>query len=105
MIFKSNQPHDEWITKGIKVSCKRKKELFILCKLYNNDKLKVYYKKYFSVLSKVISNAKKLHYNKVILGARNKVRATWKIINNEKGITYPEKSVPLIIYDDIRITD
>ena len=57
------------------------------------------------MLSKVISNAKKLHYNKVILGARNKMRATWKIINNEKGITYPEKSVPLIIYDDIRITN
>ena len=32
------------------------------------------------------------------------MRATWKIINNEKGITYPEKSVPVIIHDDIRIT-
>ena len=30
MISKSNQSHNEWITKGIKVSCKRKKIAFYL---------------------------------------------------------------------------
>ena len=94
MISKLNQSHNEWITKSIKVSRKRKKkELFILCKVYISDKFKVYYKKYCSVLSKVISNAKKLHYNKINLGARNKMKATWKIIKNKKGMAYPENSV------------
>ena len=38
------------------------------------------------MLSKVINSDKKLLYSKVILGARNKMRATWKIINKEKEI-------------------
>jgi hypothetical protein len=37
------------------------------------------------VLSKVILAAKKLHYNKIILNSKNKMKSTWKIINEEKG--------------------
>ena len=43
-ISKSNLTRSGWITKGIKVSCKRKKELFVLCKITNHYKLKLYYK-------------------------------------------------------------
>jgi hypothetical protein len=42
---KSNQTHNEWITKRIKVSCERKKELFVLYRTTNNYNLKLYYKK------------------------------------------------------------
>ena len=51
----------------------------------NNLKLKKYYKQYRKVLSKVILAAKKLHYNKVILNSKNKIKSTWRVINKEKG--------------------
>ena len=56
-------------------------------------------------MSKVINNAKKAHINSVILNSRNKVRATWKIINKEKGKTPPDMQVPQIMYEDKIITN
>jgi hypothetical protein len=64
---------------------KKKKELFLLCRHSNDLNLKIYYKRYCAVLSKVILTAKKLHYNKIILSSKNKMKSTWKIINEEKG--------------------
>jgi len=58
-----------------------------LCRHSNGLNLKIYYKRYCAVLSKVILTAKKLHYNKIILGSKNKMKSTWKIINEEKGRT------------------
>ena len=81
-------PHDNnhWITTGIKTSCKKKRELFHLCRLNNNDAHLVdYYKKYCKTLSNVILTAKKLHYNRLILNSNNKIATTWKIINYENG--------------------
>ena len=99
-ISKFNQSHNEWITRGIKVSCKRKKELFVLCKISNNHNLRLYYKKYCLILTRVICNAKKLHYNNIILRSKNKVKSTWKIINSERGITHQDTSIPLLELDD-----
>jgi len=36
-------------------------------------------------VSKVILAAKKLHYNKIILSSANKMKCTWKVINEEKA--------------------
>jgi len=35
---------NQWITTGIRVSCNRRKELFLLCRLINNHRLKIFYK-------------------------------------------------------------
>jgi FtsZ-interacting cell division protein YlmF len=56
-------------------------ELFLLYKHSNDLNLKICYKRYCSVLSKVILTEKKSHYNKIILNSKNKIRSTWKIIN------------------------
>jgi hypothetical protein len=63
----------------------KKKELFLLCRHSNDLNLKIYYKRYCAVLSKVILTAKKLHYNKIILSSKVKMKNTWKIIYEEKG--------------------
>jgi hypothetical protein len=76
-----------WITKGIVISCQRKKELFILSKTLMDQRLKTFYKKYCAILSKVINLAKKLYNNNIISKADNKMKATWNIINREKGKT------------------
>jgi hypothetical protein len=73
--------HNKWIANGIRISCNRKRELFLLSKHSNDLNLKIYFKQYCKILTKVISAAKKLHYNRIIAQSSNKMRSTWKIIN------------------------
>jgi hypothetical protein len=71
---------------GIAISCKRKKELFILARTNNDKKIKDYYLKYSKILSKSIKTAKMLYYKNRITHAHNKTKTTWKIINEDMGI-------------------
>lgn len=48
-----------------------------------------YYKIYTKVLSKKITDAKKDHYNNLIMHSNNKIATTWKIIKTERGKTWP----------------
>jgi hypothetical protein len=84
--IKSSTTLNQWITEGIKISCKKRRNFFELCRHSNDLNIKIYYKRYCAVLSTVILTAKKLHYNKIILGSKNKMKSTCKIIN-EKGKT------------------
>ena len=58
-----------------------------MCRRSNDLNPKLYYKRNCAVLSTVILNAQKLHYNKIILGSKDKMKSTWKIISEEKGKT------------------
>ena len=51
---------NNWITNGIKISCERKRELYLL-KLRNSNNPQVirFYNKYCSILKNVITEAKK----------------------------------------------
>jgi len=53
----------------------------------NDNNLKLHYKQYCEILSKVIRAAKKLHYDEMILNSKNKMETTWKIIKRETGKT------------------
>jgi hypothetical protein len=53
-----------WITKGISISCRHKKDLYLLCKTTNNTLLHRYYKKHCKTVTSTIQLAKKLPYNK-----------------------------------------
>jgi hypothetical protein len=72
-----------WITMGIKISCKNKRVLYDEVKICKNPILYTYYKNYCKILNRVINQAKKMSYKKQIKYSRNKVRTTWRIINNE----------------------
>lgn len=79
--FKSKS--NNWITKGIKVSCKKKRLLFkqlIAGQIASNI-----YKEYTLILKKVIKHAKKLANSEFILNAENKTKATWSLIKNITG--------------------
>jgi hypothetical protein len=78
-------PTNQWITKGIIKSCKRKKDLYLLTRFNNDDNLRNYYIRYSKTLSKVIKAAKKLYYNKKITQADNKIKATWNVIKSDIG--------------------
>jgi hypothetical protein len=48
-------------------------------------KQKDYYKKYCTILKKVIKEAKKLYYNTLIKTSANKIKTTWNIIRENNG--------------------
>jgi hypothetical protein len=71
-----------------------------LCRHSNDVNLKIYYKQYCKVLSKVILAAKILHCDKIILNSKNKIKSTWKIINEEKGKTKHGTNIQYLVIDN-----
>jgi hypothetical protein len=45
--------------------------------------VKIYYKKYYKIVTQVIREARCIHYNKQISKSDNKVRTIWKIVKDE----------------------
>ena len=82
--YKPNK--NNWFTKGIKTSCNKKRDLYLL---YRNDKnnaqIKDHYKKYSSILKEVINEAKKQYFHNQTVASSNKVKAIWKIIKKKLG--------------------
>jgi hypothetical protein len=74
-----------WITPGIRVSCERKRNLYLRLKKDGNAALKDFYYKYCKILNEVIAVAKKMAYDNYIRKSHNKFKSTWKIINSETG--------------------
>jgi len=80
-MYKSYSPnHNGWITKGIRISCQRKRDLYSIYRHSNSPRAKEFYKKYSAILKKVIIDAKKRYYDKQIELSPNRVRTTWNII-------------------------
>jgi len=55
--------HNDWIMKGIIISCKRKRNLYITYRNINNLQVKLHSiscKKYYAILRRVITEAKKI---------------------------------------------
>jgi len=82
---KSRNYSNNWITLGIKISCKQKRELFLLTRNINNSALKPHYKAYCKILVKVIKEAKRMTMNKRILKSNNKTKTTSNIISELLG--------------------
>jgi len=73
-----------WLTKGIKISCQQKRDLYILYKTTSNPNFKHYYKSYTKILTAVIKAAKKKkHYNKLFSRSKNKVKTMWNLVRSE----------------------
>jgi hypothetical protein len=75
----SNIVATPWITKGIKTSCNRKRELYLIARDSNVLEHKLCYKHYWKILSKVMKEAKKLYYKDIITKSKNKMKTTWNI--------------------------
>ena len=84
-MYKKNKDTNKWITKGIRTSCSHKRALYNLVKKSKDERLESYYKRYCMTLTKVIKEAKKLYYQKLLSNSENKIQLTWKIINKETG--------------------
>jgi hypothetical protein len=76
--------HNNLITKVIKISCTKKKELYSLYR-NNKDNIQVrdHYKKSCNILKRVINEAKQQYFHNQIATSSNKVKAAWKIIKKK----------------------
>lgn len=72
-----------WITKGIRISCKKKRILYKqkIAGIVSTE----YFNLYKSILKKVITAAKKLSNQIAISSSQNKTRASWKIVKRITG--------------------
>jgi hypothetical protein len=61
------------------MSCKRRRYLVLLCRSNNDAKLENYYKTYCKILSKILKEAKKYHFNRLIENSDNKMKTVWDI--------------------------
>ena len=89
----STHNNKHWITAGITTSCQHKRERCLISRDSNYSKLKVHYKSYCLILSKVIKAAKQLYYNNKIPKSKNKIKTTWDIIKMETCKTLQIKAL------------
>jgi hypothetical protein len=81
----NNMKHNPWMTRGIKTSCQRKRELYLSMRTSSDPNLKSYFKTYSKILSNVIRTAKNFHYHGLILNSNNRIKTTWNIIKTVTG--------------------
>jgi len=78
-----NNTKKAWLTKGIRISCLRKRELYVIYKHTTNPRIGNYYKTYSKILREVIKTAKKFYFNKLIKYSTNKPKTLWKLLTPE----------------------
>jgi hypothetical protein len=79
----NNETKAPWIMIGIKTSCIQKRKLYLACRNSTNPHIKGYCKRYCNILSKVIKEAQKRHYDNQIKNSTNKNKTTRDIVNKE----------------------
>jgi uncharacterized protein (UPF0305 family) len=90
-----------WLTKGIKNSCNKKRELYLKARYNNEIERKLFYKQYCKILTKVIKEAKKKKYHKeVIAKSKNKIKTMWTIIHKENGNLSNESNIKSLRIDN-----
>jgi hypothetical protein len=89
---------NEWVIRGIKISCKHKRSLCAFPK--NNNDPKAHYTKYCKILRKLIKEAKKERYFRLIAKYDNKMKTAWNIIKKETGKIHSVEQVPTLLVND-----
>jgi hypothetical protein len=95
---------NNWITQGIKISCRHKRSLYILNRRSNNPHIRTHYNKYCKTLSRVIKEAKREYYFRLIKKAV-KLKTTWNMIKHESGKLQQMEQIPPVLINNEKIND
>lgn len=85
LTLKTTFTFSQWATTGIYISRDRLFELYDMKSYITNLSFQNYVQKYSKIFKKVCIYAKSLHIAEKINKSDNKIKMTWKIINNETG--------------------
>lgn len=84
-MFRSRSTQNlNWITKGIKVSCKMKRFLMPAQGLVNDETILNYRHKYIRIFRKVLRYAKKLAVQSEIKKSKGSSKAIWSVVNKHR---------------------
>jgi len=96
---------NNWITQGIKISCKHKRNLYTYKEKSNKPKAKAHYIKYCKILRKLIIKPNKQHYIRLIAKSNHKTKTTWNIIQKETRKVHSVEQVPTLLVNDEKLKD
>lgn len=71
-----------WLAKGIKITCKQKREMYLIARKSNDSKT-VKHKNYCTVLRKVIKKSRSMCNMSEISTSDNKIKTIWNIVKRE----------------------
>lgn len=92
----TNADNKNWLTSGIRKSSVKLKELFHLQK--NGIMEAQYYRDYKKIYNRVLRQAKRLYFDRLILNSENKSRTVWRIINTTiKNDSSYKEPTPILI--------
>ena len=77
---------ENWMTKGILRSRKKKFELQSKLSKAPSNENKEMFKKYKNVYNKVLKNAKKIYYSNLLISNQNNLKKSWQIIKDAAGL-------------------
>jgi len=95
-----NNNDNNWITLGIKTSCRHKRELYLISRNSNDEKLKRHYQAYCKILLKVIKEAKNYIMTQKLKKSNNKCKATWEIIKKLTNNHYSHIDIQELMVDN-----
>jgi hypothetical protein len=96
---------NDWITQGIKISCKHKRTLYIYSRNRNDPNTRAFYIKYYKILNNVIKEAKKQHYCRLIAKSDNKIKTTWNIVKQDTGKIHLAEQMPPLCINNEKVKD
>lgn len=101
----NNQRKQNWISKGLKQSCKTKRQLRFQYYRNKNKRNKTKYLQYSKILQKCIYTSRKNANIKFINENENKCKAVWKVIKDEIKNNNSKDSIEHIQIGNLVVTD
>jgi hypothetical protein len=102
---KNKNKKKPWVTKGIRISSRNKRELSQLAKKSNDILFKNYVKKYKTIFNKVCNESKRMCNAKFIKESENVSKAAWCVVKSELGHKKVKNSFPDIKVSNETISD
>jgi hypothetical protein len=99
----SNQ--NSWITPGILISCKHKRDLYTQLWNNNNNPITTSHYKILQNIDSGYKKAKCMGYDKLILNSDNKIKTKWNIINKEPGSKNNSNNIQALDVEGKKIID
>jgi endonuclease/exonuclease/phosphatase (EEP) superfamily protein YafD len=78
----NTRPKPDWLTRGLKISGHKLKEMFFIYRTTSNIEFKTYYRRYKQIYQKLIRVAKGGCISRKIMTSNNISSTAWKIINS-----------------------
>lgn len=96
---------NKWYTSDVALLHNKLKELHRLKRISNSDQLKDTFSKYKKHFKSEVRKSKRKHFNNRVDNAENKVKESWKIINEKLGRTNKQTQSISLLHNDTIVTE